>query len=242
MTFHLPPSIMIIDPDVIARTALSNFLERSGFGVVTAISGNDAVQKFKRFAESEKPNLIIIDNAICDPSGIEFCALMRSHNIKTQIILLAKEEDKIEELKGKENSFDDYMIKPFHNVDLTYKIKVFLSRTRPNLQSKILSFKDIRLNLSSYKASRSGRSVHLGPTEFRLLQCFIENPTKIFSRKELIRYIWNDRADVEKRTIDVHVNRLRSAMRLPDENVPVIRIIRAAGYCLDLPEKVYAEM
>ena len=118
---------------------------------------------------------------------------------------------------------------------------MLLGRTKPDLQTKIISFKDIKLNLASYKVMRAGRYVHLGPTEFKLLQCFVENPTKIFSRKDLIQYIWSDRTDVELRTIDVHINRLRTALRLPHEHVPIIKTIRASGYCLNLPEKIYTD-
>jgi two-component system phosphate regulon response regulator PhoB len=241
MSFHLPPSIMIVDSDVVTRTASSNFLERSGFTAICVTSGTEAIRKLAKLSESDKPVLIIIDNILSDLSGIELCILMRSKNIDAQIMLLANNGENIEELKGEANAFDDYMIKPFHHVDLTYKIKFLLGKSKPNLKSKVLAFKDIRLNLASYKATRAGRSVHLGPTEFKLLQCFVENPTKIFTREELIGYIWSERDDVEKRTIDVHVNRLRAAMKLPGEHVPVIKTIRAAGYCLDLPERIYAD-
>jgi two-component system phosphate regulon response regulator PhoB len=237
MAFHLPPSIMVIDSDVVTRTSCSNFLERAGFIVITASSGDDALQKLKKLSSLEKPNLIVVDNVLSDFSGIELCTLLRTKKIEAHIILVAQKEDKLEGLKGATNACDDYMIKPFHQIDLTYKIKVLLSRIKPNLQSKIIEFRDIRMNLASYKVTRTGRSVHLGPTEFRLLQCFVENPTKIFSRNDLIEYLWGDR-DVESRTIDVHINRLRTALKLPDEHVHVIKTIRAAGYCLLLPEKV----
>jgi len=236
MAFHLPPSIMIIDSDNVSRTTCSNFLERAGFIVIAAPSGEDALLKLKRLSDSEKPNLIVVDNVLSDFSGIELCTMLRAKQVEAQIILIAQKEENMEDLKG---ACDDFMVKPFHQVDLTYKIKVLLSRTKPNLQSKIIEFRDIRMNLASYKVTRAGRSVHLGPTEFRLLQCFVENPTKVFSRKDLIDYIWNDRINVESRTIDVHINRLRTALKLPDEHLPVIRTIRAAGYCLHLPEKIH---
>jgi two-component system phosphate regulon response regulator PhoB len=232
---------MIIDSDVVSRTATSNILERSGFNIVTAVSSEDALQKLKRLTSSERPNIIVVDSMVGDISGVEVCKVLRGQKFDAQIILVVQKDDDLEALKGAANVFDDHLFKPFSKVDLTYKIKILLGKAKPTLQAKVVSFQDITLNLASYKVTRAGRSVHLGPTEFKLLQCFIENPTKIFSRKELMDYIWSDQASVETRTIDVHVNRLRTALKLPNEHVPVIKTIRAAGYCLHLPEKIYVD-
>ena len=242
MAFHLPPTIMIIDPDTVSRTTASNLLERAGFNLITSTSDDDALKKLKAFTEFEKPNLIVVSNKLGDLSGIELCTILRTKKITAQIILIAEKEDRVESLKGTTNAFDDYIIKPFSQVDLTYKIKMLLGKSKPNLQSKIIAFKDIEMNLASYKVVRAGRDVHLGPTEFKLLQCFIENPTKIFSRKHLIEYIWDDRTNVETRTIDVHINRLRTALKLPHEHLPIIKTVRCAGYCLNLPEKISADI
>lgn len=232
---------MVVDSETVSRTSASNALERTGFNVITANSGDDALKKIKRLAERETPSMIVINNELSDLSGIELCTLLRTKKIMAQIVILSNKEDKILALKGATNSFDDYITKPFSQADLTYKIKMLLGRTRPSLQSKIIAFKDIELNLASYKVTRAGRSVHLGPTEFKLLHCFVENPTKIFSRKDLIEYIWADRTDVEVRTIDVHINRLRTALKLPNEHVPLIKTVRSAGYCLSLSEKIYVD-
>jgi len=240
MFVHLPPKVMIIDSDVVTRTSASNILERNGFNVVTFASGNDALKKLDRFSGRGDLSLIIIDNALSDFSGIEVCTILRTKKIATQIILIAREEDKIDSLKGADNAFDDYMIRPINQKDLVRKVKLILGNTKPVLQSKVISFYDITLNLASYKVERAGRSVHLGPIEFQLLQSFVKNPTKIFSRKELIESIWSDRENVEARTIDVHINRLRLALKLPYEHIPVIKTVRSAGYCLNVPEKVYA--
>ena len=239
MSFHLPPTIMIVDPDPVSRTSASNALERNGFNVIASDSGNDALKKLKRLAETGIPNIIVVNNELNDLSGIELCTILRTKRVMVPIIMLALKEDGIQDLKGTTNAFDDYITKPLNNADLIYKIKMLLGRTRPNLQSKVIEFQDIQLNLASYKVTRAGRPVHLGPTEFKLLQCFVENPTKIFSRKDLIEYIWADRNDVEVRTIDVHINRLRTALKLPNEHIPIIKTVRAAGYCLSLSEKIY---
>lgn len=238
MAFHLAPSIMVIDSEVVSRTSCSNFLERAGFIVIAATSGDDAMQRLKRLSEAERPNLIVVDNALSDLAGIELCKMLRSEAVVAQILLIVKKED-IVDLATIEKACDGFMVRPFHHIDLSYKIKLLLSRTKPNLQSKILEFGDIKLNLTSYKVTRKGRFVHLGPTEFRLLQCFLENPTKVFSRDHLINYVWTDRTNVEYRTIDVHINRLRTALKLPGDTMHVIKTIRAAGYCLHIDEKLY---
>ena len=110
-----------------------------------------------------------------------------------------------------------------------------LNKAKPALRSKTISFKNIEINLASYKVIKNGIEIHLGPTEFKILQCFLETPRKILSRKEIMKYVWQDREDVEIRTIDVHINRLRTALKQPHESVPLIKTIRAAGYCLEIP-------
>ncbi|NRA74208.1 MAG: winged helix-turn-helix domain-containing protein [Rickettsiales bacterium] len=240
MTFHLPPRVMIIDSDAVSRKSISNTLERVGFNLILATSGDDALKKLKTAAEFEKPNLIIVDNNISDLSGIELCTILRAKKLTVPIILIAIKEDEVQPLKGITSSFNDYLIKPINQEDLHHKINILLRKSKPSLQSKIISFNDIEMNLASYKVTRAGREIHLGPTEFKLLQCFMKNPAKVFSRKYLIEYIWDGQSNVESRTIDVHINRLRTSLKLPYERLPIIKTVRCAGYCLNLPEKISA--
>ena len=174
MAFHLPPRIMVIAPDAVSRKSISNTLERAGFNLITAISGDEALKKLKTAAEFEKPNLVIVDNNLSDLSGIELCTILRTKQVTVPIILITAKIDKVESLKGLASSFDDYLIKPINQEGLHDKINILLRKSKPSLQSTVISFNDIKMNLASYKVMRAGREIHLGPTEFKLLQCLVK--------------------------------------------------------------------
>jgi two-component system, OmpR family, phosphate regulon response regulator PhoB len=237
MLAHLAPTIMVIEPDVIIRTSASNALERSSFNTITAANSDEALRILKDIPEYKKPHIFVISAKLEGLSGIELCTILKvKQNLKAiPIIMTAHEEDSIQSAKGLENSFDDYLLKPFAQSDLVLKVKTWLSKARPQLKSKLLSFKNIQMNLSSYKVSKNGIEIHLGPTEFKILQCLVENPTQIFSREDIMHYVWQSKDNVEVRTIDVHINRLRTALRQPHEHITAIKTVRAAGYCLEIP-------
>lgn len=228
---------MIIEPETVARTSISNTLERNGFNVVVFESYTNALNIIDTPLPYSMPDVIITTFHLGDLSGIELCKLLHSknHTKNIPIIITASIEDNIKSMENIEDGFDDYIIKPFAQAELIQKIKIILGKTKPSLKPKTLSFKDLTIDLASYKVKRNHRDIHLGPTEFKILQCFVEKPSKIFSREELIHYIWGKNSDVEMRTVDVHINRLRSALKHPYENVPLIKTIRSSGYCLNIP-------
>ncbi len=235
MLNHLPPTILVLDPDVVLRTNISNSLERSGFNVLTASKWAEASGLFDRLPNYKKPTLVILRDELPDLSGIEVCTIIKTKEaLKSTLVLMISENiKKILEVKNLENSFDDFIMKPFSQSSLVQKVKSILGRHKPSLASRILAYKDLKMDLASFKVSRNNREIHLGPTEFKILQCLIEKPNKIYSRDDIMRYVWGNNANVEMRTIDVHVNRLRSALKLPNEEVPFIKTVRSVGYCLD---------
>lgn len=237
MSSHLPPTIMVVEPDTIVRTSLSNALERNGFNVVNVSTSDEALKMPEMLPVYSKPNVIVISTKLDGLSGIELCTIFKTKKSTrpTPIIMLADKEDGIEKIQGLENGIDDYIIKPFPHNELIRKVKNLLSQSRPELKSKTLEFRNISMNLASYKVTKNGIEIHLGPTEFKILQCFIEAPMRIFSREEIMTYVWQTRNNVEVRTIDVHINRLRAALKQPHENIPIIKTVRSAGYCLELP-------
>ena len=237
MLSHLPPTIMVIEPDIITRTSASNSLERSGFNVMIASNSDEALAILKATPEYKKPNMFVIASKLEGLSGIELCTILKlKQNLKSApIIMIANVEDSIQSAQGLDNSFDDYLIKPFAQSELALKVKSWLSKTKPELKSKLLNFKNIQMDLASYKVSKNGIEIHLGPTEFKILQCLIETPTKIFSREDIMHYVWQSKDNVEVRTIDVHINRLRTALKQPHENITAIKTVRSAGYCLEIP-------
>lgn len=238
MQSHLPPTVLVIDSDLVSRTAISNILERSGF---IALSKNNAADALKLFeSDSTKPHLVIVQSKLNDLSGIEVCTLIKtkSNSSEIPIIMLANKEDSLDGLTNLENGFDDYLPAHYNATDLVAKARHVLNKYKPALRKKVLTYGDIHINLLSYKVTKNKRQVHLGPTEFKILQCFLEDPKKIFSREAIMQYVWGNSKNVEPRTIDVHINRLRSALSEPGQRAHSIKTIRAAGYCLELPETV----
>lgn len=238
MQSHLPPTILVIDSNLVSRTAISNILERNGF---TVISKNNSFDSLKVFdSASTKPHLVVVQSKLQDISGMEMCTLIKTKKgaEDVPVIMIASQSDDLDNLTNLENGFDDYLSAHYNASDLISKVKHVLNKHKPNLKQKILSHGDININLMSYKVTKNRRQVHLGPTEFKILQCFIEDPNRIFSRVEIMEYVWGKSKNVEPRTIDVHINRLRAALSEPGQKEHTIKTIRSAGYCLELPETV----
>ncbi len=237
MLSHLPPTIMIVEQDIVTRTLSSNVLERNGFNIFSAKNCEETLKILDDIPEYQIPNIFVIYSVLEGIQGVELAQILKSR-VKLKnipIIMVASQEEIIKLLQNKERDFDDYLIRPFAQNELVNKVKFWLNKTKPKLKSKTIKFRDIEIDLATYKVQKAGIEVHLGPTEFRILQCLIETPTKIFSREDIMSYVWNSKDNVETRTIDVHINRLRSALRQPHEDISVIKTVRSAGYCLELP-------
>ncbi len=233
---HLPPTILIIEPDVVFRTGMSNALERAGFTVMAASAGDDALKLLDSIPEYQVPNIVVINYHLFGLSAIECCTILRSKELTktTQIILITTENDVLDKVKEMKNMFDEYLIRPFTQSDLVLRVKSILGRIKPILLSKVIEYRDLKIDLSSFRVMRGNRVIHLGPTEFKILQCLMELPNQIFSREHLMRYVWGQTSGVEIRTIDVHINRLRTALKNPNEDLPFVKTVRSAGYCLNL--------
>jgi two-component system phosphate regulon response regulator PhoB len=185
---------------------------------------------------SEHPKLIILDWMLPNLSGIEICRQIRQHADvkKIPIIMLTAKGEEIERIRGLETGADDYVIKPFSPSELIARVKAVLRRTNPKTSLGLLEFQDISMNLERFQANRAGINIHLGPTEYRLLQIFLEKPGRVFSREQLLDQAWGRNIYVELRTVDVHIRRLRKALLLPNtENL--IRTVRSAGCSIDIP-------
>ena len=238
MQSHLPPTILVIDSDLVSRTAISNILERNGFIVLSKNNSSDALKLFD--SKSTKPHLVLVQSKLSDFSGIEVCTLIKTKQASADIpvIMIADRSDSLHELMNLENGFDDYIPSHYNASDITSKVNHVLNKHKPNLRKKILSYGNISINLMSYKVTKNKREVHLGPTEFKILKCFIEDPKKTFSRESIMEYVWGKSKNVEPRTIDVHINRLRSALSEPGQRAHSIKTIRSSGYCLESSETV----
>jgi two-component system phosphate regulon response regulator PhoB len=180
------------------------------------------------------PDLVILDWMLPKVPGIEVCRRLRAkpdaRNIP--IIMLTARGEETDRIRGLDIGADDYVTKPFSTTELLARVRAVMRRIRPGLADDRLVFGDIVMDRVSHRVKRADRDVHLGPTEFRLLDYFMQHPGRVFSREQLLDAVWGSDVYVEARTVDVHVGRLRKALNERDEIDPV-RTVRSAGYALD---------
>lgn len=234
------PTILLVNPEESLITVLSYNLERYGFIVNAAKNGSLAIAD----AEQIKPNIVIIDDSINklndgSLSTLELCKNLRAkpYNDDLSIIILTDSTENYHTISTMNNQINDFILKPFVPSELVSKIKNLYKKVKPISITKFLEYKDLKMNIGAYKVTRSGRNIHLGPTEFKILQCLMELPSKILSREHIMKHVWGYNSHVEPRTIDVHINRLRSALKNDNErdDSPLIKTVRSAGYCLSSP-------
>ncbi len=221
--------IFIIEDETSIIQLVQHNLERDGFIVSSAINGNEGLKDIKKF----EPNLLLLDWMLPDLSGIEICKSIRkdkSFKNLPVIMLTAKgeEEDKI---KGLDSGADDYLTKPFSYNELLARIKAILRRSDPKTVSDTLEIDDLRLDRLEKRVFRDSIEIQLGPTEFRLLEFFLTNPKRVFTRDQILENVWPNNINVETRTIDVHIRRLRKSINI-NNNKELIRTVRSSGYSL----------
>ena len=221
--------IFIIEDETSIIKLVQHNLEKEGFIVSSSENGNDGLKQLKKF----EPNLLLLDWMLPDLSGIEICKHIRKDNkFKTLpiIMLTAKGEDE-DKIKGLESGVDDYLTKPFSYKELLARIKAVLRRSNPEIVSDSLEFEDLSLDRVEKRVFRDNLEIKLGPTEFRLLEFFLMNPKRVYSRDQILENVWPNNINVESRTIDVHIRRLRQSINI-DNKKEFIRTVRASGYSL----------
>lgn len=221
--------LVVEDEDALA-TLLDYNLMKEGFRVERAADGEEALL---RVAE-EPPDLVVLDWMLPKVSGVEVCRQLRAgiETRRTPVLMLTARGEEADKVRGLETGADDYVVKPFAMSELVARIRALLRRTRPELMDERLEYADLVLDRARHRVTRAGKDVHLGPTEYRLLDFLMQRPGRVFSRERLLDAVWGANTYVEVRTVDVHVGRLRKALRLPDEP-DLIRTVRSAGYALD---------
>ncbi|MBI5164775.1 MAG: phosphate regulon transcriptional regulator PhoB [Magnetospirillum sp.] len=227
----MKPSILIVEDEAALATMLRYNLEKEGYRVAEAGDGEEALTA----VAERKPDLILLDWMLPSLSGIEVCRQLRRRpeTRELPIIMLTARGEEGDKIRGLNTGADDYMTKPFSLPELLARVRALLRRTQPVPQKGQLAFADIVMDLAAHKVTRAERAVHLGPTEFRLLQFFLQHPYTVFSREELLNAVWGPDIYVEPRTVDVHIRRLRKALN-GEDGADLIRTVRAAGYALDL--------
>jgi two-component system phosphate regulon response regulator PhoB len=224
------PYVLVVEDEEALATLLDYNLEKEGFRVERAADGEEGLLK----VEEEAPDLILLDWMLPKVSGVEVCRQLRARaeTRRTPILMLTARGEESDKVRGLDTGADDYVVKPFAMTELTARIRALLRRTRPELVDERLEYADIVLDRGSRRVMRAGRTVHLGPTEFRLLDFLMQRPGRVFSRERLMDAVWGPNTYVELRTVDVHVGRLRKALREGGTDDP-IRTVRSAGYSLD---------
>jgi len=225
------PYILVMEDEDALGTLLQYNLEKEGYDVVLATDGEEGLLQ----AEERLPDLVLLDWMLPKVSGIEVCRRLRgrAETRNIPIIMLTARGEETDRVRGLDTGADDYMTKPFSMVELIARIRAVLRRIRPGLADDRVGHGDIVIDRVAHRVRRNGTEVHLGPTEFRLLDHFMRHPGRVFSREQLLDAVWGSDVYVEARTVDVHVGRLRKALDVGSSANP-IRTVRSAGYSLDL--------
>lgn len=222
--------ITVVEDEEALGALLDYNLTQEGYQVRLCADGDEALMTL----DEEAPDLMILDWMLPGVSGIEICrrARGRAEMRDLPIIMLTARGEEEDRIRGLDTGADDYLTKPFSMTELLARVRAVLRRSRPTLAGDVATFGDIVLDRETRRVHRGPREVHLGPKEFRLLDCLIRRPGRVFSREQLLDMVWGRDVYVEARTVDVHVGRLRKALNRRGDADP-IRTVRAAGYALD---------
>ena len=220
--------ILIVEDEAGLVTLLKYNLEKHGYETVEVMDGKLVIQTVL----AERPDLILMDWMLPNVSGVDLCREIRQHpEIKlTPIIMVTARADEADKVRGLSYGADDYMTKPFSIPELIARIQALLRRVVVKPQAQVLKAGILTLDFDKKMVLKSGKQMHMGPTEFRLLAVLMEKPEHVFSREELLKLVWGDSVFVEARTVDVHIRRLRA--NLKDDKGDLIRTVRSSGYAV----------
>ena len=222
--------ILIVEDEDPLVTLLTYNLEAAGFEVAATRSGDDAIVTVKE----EQPDLVILDWMLPGRSGIEICRQIRAgaETRTLPVIMLTARGEEGDRLRGLATGADDYIVKPFSVAEVLARVKALLRRASPEKTAGVLQRSGIVLDRQAHRVKRGPRDINLGPTEYRLLEFFMQSAGRVLSRAQLLDNVWGRSSEVDERTVDVHVGRLRKAIVRGSEIDP-IRTVRGAGYIFD---------
>ena len=227
----MTPHILVVEDEDSLATLLHYNLEKEGYEVTAAGDGEEALT----LVSEKLPDLIVLDWMLPKVSGIEVCRRLRARTEtrNVPIIMLTARGEETDRIRGLDTGADDYVVKPFSMSELSARMRAVLRRLRPGLAEDRVRIGDIVIDRVAHRVKRGGKEIHLGPTEFRLLDYLMQHPGRVFSREQLLDAVWGSDVYVEARTVDVHIGRLRKALNGDTESDP-IRTVRSAGYSLDM--------
>lgn len=223
-------TMLLVEDDAALSELLHYHFSKEDFDVRRTPDGEEALL----LARESTPDIVLLDWMVEGLSGLEVCRRLRRapETANIPIIMLTARGEEEDRVRGLETGADDYVTKPFSPRELVARVGAVLRRVRPALAGEALTYADIEMDTVGHKVRRAGQMVPLGPTEFRLLKHFLEYPGCVFSRERLLDAVWGHDSDIESRTVDVHIRRLRKAVNIGDRP-DIIRTVRSAGYSLD---------
>jgi len=224
------PKLLLVEDDPALAELIEYRFKGEGYDVRLTGDGDEALL----LAAEDAPDLVLLDWMIGGTSGIEVCRRLRREKATAHvpIIMLTARGAEDDRIRGLETGADDYVTKPFSPRELIARVAAVLRRVRPALAGETLTVGDLALDPTAHKVLRRNRTLAIGPTEFRLLRHFMEHPGRVFSRDQLLDAVWGTGSEIELRTVDVHIRRLRKAIELDGAPDPV-RTVRSAGYALE---------
>ncbi len=224
------PRLLLVEDDPALAELVEFRFKAEGYDVVRTDDGDEALL----LATEDAPDVVILDWMIEGTSGIEVCRRLRrdKNTAHVPIIMLTARGAEDDRVRGLETGADDYVTKPFSPRELVARVNAIMRRIRPALAGEMLTVGDLTLDATAHRVTRRGQILALGPTEFRLLRHFMEHPGRVFSRSQLLDAVWGNGSDIELRTVDVHIRRLRKGIELIEAPDPV-RTVRSAGYALE---------
>ncbi len=226
----MQPSVLIVEDDTALSELLQWHFNSEGYEVRATADGEDALIMVRE----EMPDLIVLDWMIESLSGVEVCRQLRKakESARVPIMMLTARGEEEDKIRGLKTGADDYLTKPFSPRELLARAEALLRRSRPALAGEMLAFADLELDPAAHRVTRDGEVLHLGPTDFRLLRHFMDKPRRVHSRQQLIDAVWGMDKEIDERTVDVHIRRLRQAIDRPG-STELIRTVRSAGYAMD---------
>ena len=225
-----PAKLLLVEDDPALAELLEYRFVNEGYSVRTTSDGDDALL----LASEDTPDLVILDWMIEGTSGIEVCRRLRRDKATAHvpIIMLTARETEDDRVRGLDTGADDYLTKPFSPRELLARVAAVMRRIRPVLAGETIEVGDLSLDPVAHRVTRRGQTMRLGPTEYRMLKFFMESPGRVFSRNQLLDGVWGTESDIELRTVDVHIRRLRKAIEINGADDP-IRTVRSAGYSIE---------
>jgi two-component system, OmpR family, phosphate regulon response regulator PhoB len=224
------PKVLIVEDEEPISLLLRYNLEAEGYTVDACMRGDEAEVRLRESV----PDLLLLDWMLPGISGIELCRRlrMREETERLPVIMLTARGEEAERIRGLSTGADDYVVKPFSVPELMARVRAILRRASPEVVSSMLRSGDIELDRETHRVHRGAKEVHLGPTEFRLLEFLMTAPGRVFSREQLLDGVWGHDVYVDERTVDVHVGRLRKALNRGKAKDP-IRTVRGSGYAFN---------